>query len=92
MFLDTLACAFAGRRELFQKSHGEDGQVSRGELSLANNWDWSKKNRVLRFDLSEGRLFSRGELVVKLKALLGVRRKSTMLCSKRKRFRDVSLN
>lgn len=40
LLLDMIACAFAGRRELF------DG------LFLANNWDWSVKHPVLRLDWS----------------------------------------
>jgi hypothetical protein len=42
LFVDTLACAFEGRRELF------DGLY----LDVDKSWDWSGKHTVLRIDWS----------------------------------------
>jgi len=42
LFMDTLAAAFSGNRELFQG------------LFLENEWDWSKAWPVIRFDLGGG--------------------------------------
>lgn len=38
LFIDTIDCAFSGRRELFEG------------LYLADHWDWTKKRTVLRID------------------------------------------
>ncbi|MCB1920635.1 MAG: AAA family ATPase [Candidatus Competibacteraceae bacterium] len=50
LFVDTLAEAFAGNRELF------------AGLYLEAHWDWSRSYPVLRFDFSPGVLRSREEL------------------------------
>jgi hypothetical protein len=50
LFVDTLAEAFMGSRELFEG------------LYLENHWDWSRSYPVLRFDFSPGVLRSREEL------------------------------
>lgn len=50
LFLDTLACAFAGRRELFTG------------LYLEAHWDWGKTYPVIRFSFAGGILASRSEL------------------------------
>ncbi|NCC85465.1 MAG: hypothetical protein EOM03_15255, partial [Clostridia bacterium] len=50
LFLDTLAEAFAGNRELF-----------RG-LYLEHHWDWTKIHPVIRISFAEGRLESREAL------------------------------
>ncbi len=47
LFVDTLAEAFAGSRELFEG------------LYLENHWDWSRSYPVLRFDFSTGILTDR---------------------------------
>ena len=50
LFIDTLRCAFEGRRELFEG------------LFLEKNWDWSEKYPVIKIDLSDHRVFSADEL------------------------------
>ncbi|MFZ1643346.1 MAG: AAA family ATPase, partial [Candidatus Contendobacter sp.] len=50
LLVDTLAEAFAGRRELFEG------------LYLENHWDWSRQYPVLRFDFGEGVLPDRALL------------------------------
>ena len=50
LFLDTLRCAFEGRRELFEG------------LYLERNWDWTQKFPVIRFDFSEQKVRSADEL------------------------------
>ncbi|NCC86197.1 MAG: hypothetical protein EOM03_19165, partial [Clostridia bacterium] len=50
LFLDTLAEAFAGNRELFQG------------LYLEDHWDWTKKHPVIHFSFAEGRLETRAAL------------------------------
>jgi len=46
LFLDTLACAFEGRRELFS------------DLYLEHHWDWSKRYPVIRLSFAGGQLNS----------------------------------
>jgi hypothetical protein len=58
LFVDTLKCAFEGRRELF------DG------LFLENNWDWNETRPVLDFSLGRGRVSSSEELNIRLRALV----------------------
>jgi hypothetical protein len=58
LFVDTLAEAFAGSRELF------------AGLYLENHWDWSRSYPVLRFDFSPGVLRSREELDQRIVAQL----------------------
>ena len=50
LFLDTLRCAFEGKRELFEG------------LFLENNWNWEEKYPVIRFDFSEQKVKSTEEL------------------------------
>ncbi len=45
LFLDTLACAFEGRRELFKGLHLD---------SPESGWDWERTNPVLRIDFTTG--------------------------------------
>lgn len=58
LFLDTLACAFEGRRELF------DG------LYLAEHWDWSSKHPVIRISFGSGVLETRAALDERIHELL----------------------
>ncbi len=58
LFVDTLAEAFAGSRELFEG------------LYLEAHWDWSRSYPVLRFDFSPGVLRSREELDQRIVAQL----------------------
>jgi hypothetical protein len=58
LFVDTLAEAFAGSRELF------------AGLYLENHWDWSRSYPVLRFDFSPGVLRCREELDQRITAQL----------------------
>jgi hypothetical protein len=58
LFVDTLAEAFAGSRELF------------AGLYLESHWDWSCSYPVLRFDFSPGVLRSREELDQRITAQL----------------------
>ncbi|MFO7641563.1 MAG: AAA family ATPase, partial [Candidatus Competibacteraceae bacterium] len=58
LFVDTLAEAFAGSRELF------------AGLYLEAHWDWSRSYPVLRFDFSPGVLRSREELDQRIVAQL----------------------
>ncbi len=50
LFLDTLRCAFEGKRELFEGLH------------LEHNWDWNEKFPVIRFDFSEQKVKTAEEL------------------------------
>lgn len=50
LFLDTLACAFEGKRELFEGTY------------LQDRWDWDKKYPVIRFDFSQQKVKSAEEL------------------------------
>ena len=50
LFLDTIRCAFEGRKELFEG------------LYLERNWDWDEKYPVIRFDFSEQKVKSAEEL------------------------------
>ena len=50
LFLDTLRCAFEGRRELFEG------------LYLYDKWDWSQKYSVIRFDFSKQKIEKADEL------------------------------
>ncbi|MCX7674970.1 MAG: AAA family ATPase, partial [Bdellovibrionaceae bacterium] len=58
LFLDTLAEAFAGRKELFEG------------LYLENHWDWSKKHPVIRVSFVEGVLRNRQELSRHIRRIL----------------------
>ncbi|MDS4022259.1 MAG: AAA family ATPase [Candidatus Competibacter sp.] len=58
LFVDTLAEAFAGGRELFEG------------LYLEQHWDWGRQYPVLRFDFSPGVLRSREELDQRIVAQL----------------------
>ncbi len=58
LFLDTLACAFEGRRELFTG------------LYLEDHWDWSKKYPVIRISFGGGVVQSREELDGRIRELL----------------------
>ena len=50
LFLDTLACAFEGRKELFEG------------LFLEKKWNWEEKYPVIRFDFAEQKVKSAKEL------------------------------
>ncbi len=50
LFIDTLRCAFEGRQELFEG------------LYLHNNWDWSQKYPVIKFDFSRHGVDTAGKL------------------------------
>jgi len=50
LFLDTLACAFEAKKELFEG------------LYLEKNWNWNEKYPVIRFDFSKQRVESAEEL------------------------------
>ncbi len=50
LFLDTLRCAFEGRRELFEG------------LFLEHNWNWEEKYPVIRFDFAEQKVKTAEEL------------------------------
>ncbi len=50
LFIDTLRCAFEGKQELFEG------------LYLYDNWDWSEKYPVIRFDFSKQRIGKADEL------------------------------
>ena len=63
LFLDTLACAFEGRRELF------DG------LYLAEHWDWSSKHPVIRISFGSGVLETRAGLDRRIGKLLPIKRR-----------------
>ena len=58
LFLDTLKEAFEGNRDLF-----------RG-LYIENNWDWSKKNPVIRIEFGSGQLRIASELDQKITEIL----------------------
>jgi len=58
LFLDTLACAFEGRRELFSG------------LYLAEHWDWTKRYPVIRLSFGGGVLETRTALDVRIQDLL----------------------
>ncbi|MCM8750696.1 AAA family ATPase, partial [Thermomicrobiaceae bacterium CFH 74404] len=48
LLLDTIACAFEGRRELFDAHDGADGSAPREKLFLADHWDWARPHPVIR--------------------------------------------
>ncbi len=50
LFLDTLRCAFEGKKELFEG------------LFLERNWNWEEKFPVIRFDFSEQKVKTAEEL------------------------------
>ncbi len=50
LFVDTLRCAFEGKKELFEG------------LYLENNWDWKEKYPVVRIAFDEGKVESKEEL------------------------------
>jgi len=58
LFLDTLACAFEGRRELF------------AGLYLEEHWDWTKAYPVIRIGFAGGTLHSRAALDGRIRKLL----------------------
>lgn len=58
LFVDTLKCAFEGRRELFEG------------LYLEDNWDFEKTYPVLSFSLGRGRVLSLQELNLNLLSIL----------------------
>lgn len=62
LLLDTIACAFEGRRELFDAHDGADGTAPRERLYLAEHWDWDKPHPVIRLSFAEGRLERRDDL------------------------------
>ncbi|TSE25947.1 putative AAA-ATPase [Tepidimonas sediminis] len=62
LLLDTIACAFEGRRELFDAHDGADGSAPREKLFLADHWDWARPHPVIRLSFAEGRLEKREEL------------------------------
>jgi hypothetical protein len=63
LFVDTLRCAFEGRRELFEG------------LYLENHWDWSISYPVIHISFGGGMLQSRAELDEKIRELLDENRK-----------------
>ncbi|TSE20581.1 putative AAA-ATPase [Tepidimonas alkaliphilus] len=62
LLLDTIACAFEGKRQLFDAHDGADGTAPRDKLFLADHWDWAKPHPVIRLSFAEGRLEKRDEL------------------------------
>ncbi|TSE20254.1 putative AAA-ATPase [Tepidimonas alkaliphilus] len=62
LLLDTIACAFEGKRQLFDAHDGADGTAPRDKLFLADHWDWAKPHPVIRLSFAEGRLEKRNEL------------------------------
>ncbi|TSE26207.1 putative AAA-ATPase [Tepidimonas sediminis] len=56
LLLDTIACAFEARRELFDAHDGSDGSAPREKLFLADHWDWARPHPVIRLSFAEGRL------------------------------------
>ncbi|TSE24634.1 putative AAA-ATPase [Tepidimonas sediminis] len=62
LLLDTIACAFECRRELFDAHDGSDGSAPRERLFLADHWDWARPHPVIRLSFAEGRLEKREEL------------------------------
>ncbi|WP_143895055.1 ATP-binding protein [Tepidimonas sediminis] len=56
LLLDTIACAFEARRELFDAHDGADGSAPREKLFLADHWDWTRPHPVIRLSFAEGRL------------------------------------
>jgi hypothetical protein len=62
LFVDTLQCAFEGRRELFEG------------LYLENHWDWSISYPVIHISFGGGMLQSRAELDRRIRDILRVNR------------------
>ena len=62
LFLDTLDCAFSGRRELFSGLY-----LDRPE----SGWDWTRKHPVLRIDWSVAPPHSPEDLTRRIVELLG---------------------
>ena len=58
LFVDTLDCAFSGRKELFQG------------LYLEKHWDWSRKHPVLRIDWSISPARSQEDLRARIREML----------------------
>ena len=58
LFLDTLAEAFGGNKELFKG------------LYLENNWDWTRKSPVIRISFASGRFKTNEQLTEHINALL----------------------
>ncbi|BDV00506.1 ATPase AAA [Thermodesulfomicrobium sp. WS] len=58
LFLDTLAEAFAGSRELFTG------------LYLQEHWDWDSRHPVIRISFAEGRLECRADLDRRIRGIL----------------------
>ena len=70
LFLDTLKCAFEGRKELFQG------------LYLENNWDFDEAYPVLCFSLGRGRVNNLEELNIRLLSILDAQaEKQAIKCS-----------
>jgi hypothetical protein len=63
LFVDTLQCAFEGKRELFEG------------LYLENHWDWSMSCPVIHISFGGGMLQSRAELDERIRELLDENRK-----------------
>jgi hypothetical protein len=61
LMVDTLACIFEGRRELFEAFTTEDGTEQPQLFIATTNWKW-EKHPVLRFDFSAGDLENIGQL------------------------------
>ncbi|TSE25078.1 putative AAA-ATPase [Tepidimonas sediminis] len=62
LLLDTIACAFEGKRQLFDAHDGADGTAPRERLFLADHWDWAKPHPVIRISFAEGRLAEAAKL------------------------------
>ncbi|TSE19919.1 putative AAA-ATPase [Tepidimonas alkaliphilus] len=62
LLLDTIACAFEGKRQLFDAHDGADGTAPREKLFLADHWDWVKPHPVIRLSFAAGRLQRREQL------------------------------
>jgi hypothetical protein len=70
LMVDTLACIFEGRRELFEAFTTEDGTEQPQLFIATTNWKW-EKHPVLRFDFSAGDLESIEQLDALIDYMLG---------------------
>ena len=70
LMVDTLACIFVGRRELFEAFTTEDGTEQPQLFIATTNWKW-EKHPVLRFDFSAGDLESIEQLDALIDYMLG---------------------
>ena len=61
LFLDTIACAFSGARELFAGLFLDSSESS---------WDWERKSSVLKIDFSGSRVTSLSELYARLNTII----------------------